>query len=297
MIYFVLCPAFHGATLLSLLLNNHGRVFALGDTNPTRAYDQTCACGEKVSDCDFWAYIAENIKFDPEENLPNLLPVYPRLHAKEKTNKAMNTALSVAARHLGSWLWILGGDPAHQFADRYRDFLDAASKWAPHDVFIDGEKSLLKYMVCASMGFPVGGVIHLTRDPRGYATSRMESGGTKDPAALAKEWADQHRRIELFGRLFSGKRYLRVRYEDLIKDPQRLMDRLFTFMGVGPEPVIGPPKDPRKHHLMGNKMLQIFTGEVKTGESWRKSMHPAHGESIAAAAEPLFSAYGYGVKD
>ena len=31
---FVVCPSFHGATLLALLLNNHSQISALGDMLP-----------------------------------------------------------------------------------------------------------------------------------------------------------------------------------------------------------------------------------------------------------------------
>ena len=42
--FFVLSPSYHGATLLSKLLNAHPEVTALGDTYPSNQFDQICGC-------------------------------------------------------------------------------------------------------------------------------------------------------------------------------------------------------------------------------------------------------------
>src|SRR5918911_1327506 len=54
---FVVCPPFHGATLLALLLNNHSQISALGDMLPLRDRNQLCACGQPSRKCDFWSTV------------------------------------------------------------------------------------------------------------------------------------------------------------------------------------------------------------------------------------------------
>ena len=52
-IYCILCPSYHGATLLSLLLGNHTKVFSLGDTIPTEPFPIRCGCGAPFDRCEF----------------------------------------------------------------------------------------------------------------------------------------------------------------------------------------------------------------------------------------------------
>ena len=59
--YFVLlCPSFHGATMLSALLSNHSAICSAGDGNPATRDPNLipCKCGRKIASCDFWQGIA-----------------------------------------------------------------------------------------------------------------------------------------------------------------------------------------------------------------------------------------------
>lgn len=75
--YFVLSPSYHGATLLSKLINAHPELTALGDTFPSNAFDQVCGCGERVSKCPFWQAVKSDV--GGERYLSNrvMLPQYP----------------------------------------------------------------------------------------------------------------------------------------------------------------------------------------------------------------------------
>ena len=292
-IVFILCPAYHGATLLSLLLNNHGRVFTLADTNPTREYDQGCTCGKMVSTCDFWEGVRASVGWREAQDLPNLMPLYPMFSRNEVLNKSLNTALSVTAAKAGKGIWNIGGKPARSFQIMYRNFLKYCQGIAHHEVFVDGEKSLLKFMTVASMGFPVAGVIHLVRDPRGYAHSCRKYFPDRSMEDIAKDWATHHARIRRFTGLFPDIPVLTVRHEDLASTPQAEMDRVFDFMGLASQEVVCPPVDLRKHHLMGNKMLAAFDGSVQADDAWQKTLSPADCQTVMTAAGPLAGEFGY----
>jgi len=273
MIYFVLCPPFHGATLLSLLLNNHSKVLSLGDTNPTREYDQTCACGQKVSKCEFWEHIREETDWSEDDPIPNMMQSYPMIVPHEGLNKAINTAFALTAQELGAFVWKLIKVPADNFKHDYQDFQEACQSWVEHDVFVDGEKSLLKFISAASMEFPVKGVIHLTRDPRAYVAScRKNKQEEMEVDQLALDWMIQHRRIGKYTQIFSDIPVLRLKYEDLTAKPQESMDKVFGFMGLETEKVVSEPKNPDKHHMLGPKMLREFDGTIKQDKSWEDSL-------------------------
>src|ERR1700675_4464699 len=74
---FVVCPSYQGATLLALLLNNHSQISALGDTIPMRKWDPVCACGRRVSECDFWQTVSNSLDTSRFSSLRTLLPPMP----------------------------------------------------------------------------------------------------------------------------------------------------------------------------------------------------------------------------
>src|SRR5690606_6947310 len=127
--------------------------------------------------------------------------------------------------------WKLAGKPARDFRGTYEAFLQSCREQAPYDVFVDGEKSILKFMTLASMGLPVGGVIHLYRDPRGYAASCCKYTTPQPSAAQAGlGWARQHKKIDFFTGLFWHIPVFTLRYEDLARRPQAVMDEVYAFM-------------------------------------------------------------------
>ena len=76
-----LCPSYHGATLLSLILGNHSKVEALGDTVPTTAFNHQCGCGNYVAECDFWKGLATRIPDRGREHLFLTRPqIFDRSH-------------------------------------------------------------------------------------------------------------------------------------------------------------------------------------------------------------------------
>jgi hypothetical protein len=75
--YFVLSPSYHGATLLSKLINAHPELTALGVTYPSNGFDQVCGCGKKVSECPFWQAIKADVGAERYPGTRVMLPQFP----------------------------------------------------------------------------------------------------------------------------------------------------------------------------------------------------------------------------
>ena len=295
MIVFTLCPPFHGATLLSLLLNNHSKILALGDTNPARTFEQGCSCGEKVADCAFWKEISEQTnctRYD-DKGIDGKLPQYPVYTKRAKLDKMINLALVLLARAFGPGIWWLGGRPARDFFETYDAFIRACDKLAPHDVFVDGEKALLKFMILASRGGQEMKVIYVARDPRGYVYSCSKYRPEVGLAEICHDLEGQHRRIRMALHLFGNIPSMVMRYEDLAQNPEQTLAKMQDFLGVQQENLVGPPRDPQKHHLIGNKMLQVFDGQVRHDENWRKSLSTEEQDEVLQHAKKIFKQFGY----
>jgi len=189
------------------------------------------------------------------------------------------------------FVWRLHHRPVEQFVDAYRSFYGVVTSLHRTSTFVDGAKSWRKVRLLArelQLKDEVS-IVHLTRDPRGFAASsrRHLGAGARDSALL---WGHLHRRIESLSALAS---YYRLRYEDLAADPEDWIQDLLRFLGLSPEPLVQAPRSPEKHHILGSQMLRTFTGEVTLDERWRVSFTDEEQAAVLHAAGPLAETYGY----
>ncbi len=299
----VLCPSFHGATLFSLLLNNHSVVSALGDTVPWRRRDSLCACGSRVSQCDFWTAVATGLDSARYAYTDSLIPTKPwpliwdvkgyRLLAitNERANDAVMRSFLALARSkvpIASWA---ASRPFRGFAELYLSFYEVIRELQGTQLVVDGSKSIHK---AAALFHYFGAdvdlrIIHITRDPRGFAYSwnRHGNGSTLEAASV---WRDYHERVR---RMSGSVAYLHLCYEDLCLDTRLSTERVFEFLGVENEDVLGQVRDPAKHHLIGNRMLADFRGEITLDKKWTEALGDHEQRAVLSGAGHLALELGY----
>lgn len=82
--------------------------------------------------------------------------------------------------------------------------------------------------------FPDSQYIHLIRDGRAVAASFRDMGwGTLEYSA--KVWVNHVHHAREFGESLAPGRYLEVRYEELVSDPIKVSEGVFSFLGVPSE--------------------------------------------------------------
>lgn len=289
---YVLCPSYHGATLLAVLLANHSRIASLGDAIPTRDYVQRCSCGDPVNLCAFWTELIERLH--PKggqaqgalaEQLDTAFPLFKATRADQ--------VITLAGLALGNWVWSLKRGRMG-FADRYLRFWAEVLRMQGADQFVDGEKSVTKVALLKSLFGRMADVrvIHLVRDPRGFLHScrKHMEGVTLEQVAVM--W-NHHANIAKLARPVFKCRYRLQRYEDLCTDPTGTMAGIFKFLGVLNEDVVRKPGNLEKYHMMGNKMLSVFDGTVRLDDSWKKSVSERDQKRIVEFTAPLSQKYGY----
>ena len=78
---------------------------------------------------------------------------------------------------------------------------------------------------------PDAQVIHIVRDPRDVIASSVEAPWIEDrPLDLARAWARFNRRAARDGAAAGPGRYYRVRYEDLVNDPETVLRLVCAFL-------------------------------------------------------------------
>jgi hypothetical protein len=301
---FVVCPPYHGATLLALLLNNHSQISALGDMLPLRGVEQICACGRPSSECDFWKTVRNRLDTSSFPDLPTLLPLmpWPLLHHQVEWSTAPvspSPRVNRAAGRLAVRLvdlaapvaWAMRGRAVRDFVETYVSFYRLVLEEHGTAVFVDGTKNWRKVALLARNLEPSSDVriVHLVRDPRGFAASLRRHGRT-DLREAGWLWADLHDRM---ASLREAAEYRLLRYELLCAQPEQEMRELFRFLGVEPKNVVTAPKYPHKHHVLGNQMFRTFSGSVRLDERWRSELSPAEQRTVLGRAGSLADRLGY----
>jgi len=292
-ICFLLGPSYHGISSLSAKLNQHQDILSLGTGNPLRSEDQSCSCGKSVSECPFWTEIATKIEKAEDDPFETLLPQAPYLASSKGLNTGLNGALAIIANEVGPKAWKSVYEQAERFLKVQETFLATALELAPHKAYADAERSNLKFMIMASMGFPVKGAVHMIRDPRGYVAAWKKYYPESTAEKLTLEWAAAHTRINRMKQFFSKVPFLTVRYEDWASAPDETMRRITDFMRIkdsGEGMILS--QSPLKNHMIGAMQDQAAEG-VSDAENWRETLDREDQERVIRAAGPLFGEFGY----
>jgi hypothetical protein len=168
------------------------------------------------------------------------------------------------------------------------------------ELWIDGYKQLLRPLVMSNIpgySFRVH-VIHLVRDPRGFVYSNEMNKHESEHKSVAI-WRRYHRLVRTLyktGEAVDTERYLCIRYEDLCAEPQKVLNEVFPVLGVASEEVVAAPLVPDKHHLLGNRMLRTFEGDVRLVESWRGHLSAVAQDRILKSSGCFAVEMGYGEK-
>jgi hypothetical protein len=291
---FVACPAYHGATLLGLILNNHSQLAALGDTLPERAHmDYFCSCGARIQDCDFWSRLAQATRANAHAMEPTLLPVRPRLVRNETANERLNRRLLFGNDFISRCAYTLVAARLRRFEADFNDFARTVCTLLNKTRFVDGTKDLQRQFVLAKAN-PGRMIycIHLIRDPRAYVLScKQNLPGPWDLKQSSLNWRLYHNFVLQLCTMLPNIRYLPVRYEDLCDGPGEQMHRIFAFMGMEQEEVVTAPRAP--HHVIGNRMLQEFRGAIAKDEKWRTALEARQQSEIVRLTSPFSSVFRY----
>jgi hypothetical protein len=147
-------------------------------------------------------------------------------------------------------------------------------------------------------------IVHLVRDPRATAFSWMRAKPLPErdgqmmqqqtPLKSSRLWLLWNAATERFWG--DGPRSLRIRYEDFIAEPKRIVERIVSSVG---EPANDPPfvsehevRLATTHGVAGNPS-RFTTGVVslKLDAAWREQMRPRDRRLVTAVTAP--SAYRY----
>jgi Sulfotransferase family len=286
-----------GSTLLDRILGQLDGFFSVGELcnlwHRGLVARRKCGCGKPVDRCPKWvavldrAFGAQRSSADPER-LASV--ARRRLHA----------------RNLPSLLW-----PQRQVEDEYTAALarlyEAIRTETGCRVIVDSSKSPIYAEVLASLPGVDVYTVHLVRDARAAAYSFRRKRELPDfgdqrlmlrqhPVTTARRWLKWQALTELLASRRAG-RYLRLRYEDFMRQPQATLRHVANLVGQDPElPFVDfhTVHLGTTHSVSGNPN-RFITGDVtlRIDDEWVTNMRARDALLVTAVTWPLLLRYRY----
>lgn len=291
-----------GSTLLGRLLDADDRFLYVGEVAQAfRAFAErhACSCGRPVLECDLWSRVIAAL----------------RTHGIAEEHWAGLASATAAFHRHRNVAGLLGGSRSARAARRFEEYrtmhrplLDAVFACAGERVVVDTSHYLTRALALSGMPGVEVSTIHLVRDGRGVAHSWTKTkrslltlDGEKSmprtsAASAAFNWAYVHGWIEVAKS--TGHRYRVVRLEDLVADPNTVLNQLAVDAGVAPPlrvSISGRTATLGPHHgLLGNPMRFVRGPiELVVDEEWRTALSPWQRLACTALEAPLLWRYGY----
>jgi hypothetical protein len=288
---------YSGATLFTILVNNHSRVVSNGETFPFSFNDEaryTCSCGAYTDKCEFYRYAAAHmLAKDGRDWDRNLFVQVPRLSGNKTLNRYLNSA-----RYDG-WIRSLLIDMSSAWRRRQCDFIRAQYEffrrsldYSGATVYMDGMKSIRRAQYFVRENEIEMKVINLVRDGRAFCYSyvRNEGRSVEDLPEAATYWNNYIGMSDDFRKRFPEVEFLDIRYEDICRNQRKSLGRVFEFMGLDDEPF---EKTRENMHILGHAMRKTFSGKIEERTEWKTDLSRSALDLITGKMETNLGRYGY----
>lgn len=300
--------SFSGSTLMTFMLDAHPAIATVGELKATGMVNierYRCSCGEGLRVCPFWKRVTDalakrGVRFDVS---------YFGTHFRFETPGGLGDRF-VRARVRGAWFEALrrlvlrklpGASREFQgIIERNRVLIETICEDRGSRVFLDASKepNRLKYMI--ESGVWNVKPVHLVRDGRGVAHSLARRSLRRHPGrdrrrelrAQAQHWRRVNEACEQVMERVPPDSRVRVRYEDLCREPETTLAPVLALIGERPVEV---PDEYRsiEHHILGNVMRLRKEGRIALDEKWRDSFTPQELADFEDVAGEMNRRYGY----
>jgi hypothetical protein len=293
-----------GSTLTDLVLHDlpgHvgvGELFYLWRNG--LAHDGLCACAVPFSRCPFWSEVGR-VAFGGWDRVD----ATHVMRLQERVDRTLRIPLLLVPRPPAGFATALA-----EYADVLRRLYAAVLEVSGERVVVDSSKRPSLAYVLHTMDDVDLRVVHVVRDPRGVAFSfakhvALPAGADLDDAMPRSTTRKVSRRWVSVNALVAGLRHagvpvVRVRYEDLVSEPDRELRAVLRLTGSD-----APPGSfdhlasrgvtvPRTHVVAGGRIrLLDGTMPLRLDEQWRRDMPARSRRLVELMTAPARWRYGY----
>jgi hypothetical protein len=296
-----------GSTLLDMMLGQIEGFVSAGEVRELWlrgcVENRPCGCGEPFLECAFWSKVGVEA-FGGW----NRLDLDTVMRVRYRLDRAWGLPRLALPPHRG-------GEGTSEL-DRYVVALErlfaAIAAVSGAKVVVDSSKLPTHTLVLARAERLELRMVHLVRDSRGVAFSNrkhvLKSVTSGEPTALPRYGSlASATRYDLYNganSLVVGRRVatMRLRYEDLVEDPQRRLLEVVSHATDGGEAdvsfVSGGQAVLASNHLVDGNPVRFAQGPLRltVDDAWRRQLAAKERRAMTALTYPLLKRYGYAVR-
>ena len=319
---YILAASYSGSTLLSMLLGSHRQIATVGEIklSPNAMGEISryrCSCGQFIRRCVFWNKVKEGMArrgydFDIADAGTDYQTVDSR-YARRLLGPLHRGALLEGLRDCALGLSPSWRRRLPEIQKRNAALVSTIAKITGAKVVSDSSKIAvrLKYLL-RNPELDVK-VLRLIRDGRGVALTYMDPAGfadANDPALrcggsggnrqaerlsmaqAAYQWRRCNQEAEHLLRRLDKSQWIEIRYEDLCRDTENTLGRLFEFLGLDPGERARNFRAV-ENHVVGNGMRLDRTSKISLDERWRSVLTDQDLRIFDREAGKMNRRYGY----
>lgn len=277
-IAFLMSAPYSGATLFSILMNQHPEISSDGEIFPyTRGSEAICSCGSIQINCPYYKLIAENM-INKEKNGYNEIFFYyvPKYFKNYYLSRVFEgfweNGLANRLRKFFCLIVPTIRRVEKEFIDLHLEFIANSLKERGASIYFDGSKSVRRAEFFIEREIDTK-LIHLIRDGRAFCNSFLknkELDYSYFPMA-ANAWKKHINKIDILSKRFPDIEILVVKYDDLCNAPDTQLKKVWDFLGLNynKDFMLFKRND---MHILGNRMRNFYDGVIMKDESWRNQM-------------------------
>ena len=291
-----------GSTLLGNALGQVEGFVSVGEIRQVWEYglvrNKVCGCGAPFGECALWRPVMDGA-FGGTDGVDARKMI--RLRESWARTKHIPLMLTLPGERL--------------IKRRLSEYLDTLDRLYRAVRTIAGSRVIVDTSKFPSYGFVLGMaagidlyIVHLVRDPRAVAYSWLrerlhpdpenpEYMPRRSPAASALRWTARNLATEALWRRSPG-RYMMLRYEDFVAEPQKAIGRVLGL--VGEEWTSRPHVAEHKVELGVNHNVWGNPGRFRTGivqirpdREWAYNIRSGDRRLVSSLTFPLLARYGY----
>ncbi len=294
---YILSPSFSGSTLLTFMLATHPEIATVGELKASAIGDvesYRCSCGALLKQCDFWREAKagmkkSGVKFDFDD-FGTHFTSGPAWFRRLVRLGARNALLSQSSSQL---LRIMPfcRSRLERIVDQNRILIDLIASVQGGRVFLDASKDPERLtQLLLSKRWKIR-VVHLLRDGRGVANSYRKHHNV-DMKSAAAEWLRTERACVRVAARMARQDVLTVKYEDVCREPQRVLDEIFSFAALARSGSVNGAVV-RPLHVLGNAMRLNSRKPILLDETWGAELLPSDLKVFEAIAGDQNRSRGY----
>ncbi len=307
--YVYICSAGHsGSTLLDLVLGSHSQIESLGEIehlSKNISLNTACTCGETVRGCPVWKNViqtagkklAVDILSSPyalNMGFPSPQVIKDKIHTtthykihRKYLRGAQYLSLKYKMKLLNPLLAKVYESIDHTFM-----IYDTVRSQLGCQMIVDSSKSYIGATGIYKRKPENVRIILLTRDGRGVAYSNIKRNYSRNKAV--KGWKKYYSRaIRLFDAVMDEKHLIKVKYEDIVKDPSSEIKRICSFLNLQFEEGMLDFANHTHHITNGNDMRFLKSSEIRADNSWKTKLKKSDLEYFEKHAGDINQQLGY----